>query len=71
MCFGSDCQQRHPRKCRYFSKYSYCKFGEYCKFKHDENIDINKDIADLKSEIKVLKKVIEAKKAEIKEKILK
>ena len=71
-CFGSDCQQRHPRKCRYFSKYNYCKFGEYCKFKHDENINNNneRDIANLKSEIEALKKVIKAKEAEIKEKNL-
>ena len=69
-CFKSDCELRHPKMCRYFLKYSHCKFGEYCKFKHQDNSSsvINKEIEKLKLEIDKLGKVIEAKENEIKNK---
>ena len=69
-CFQPDCQLRHPKTCRYFSTYSYCKFGDYCKFGHGEirNSNIDKEIDNLKSEIETLKKVIEGKDTQIKEK---
>ena len=63
---------RHPRKCKYYLKYSYCKFGNYCKFRDEENWNKNteKEIANLNSEIEALKIVIEAKEAEIEDKDL-
>ena len=69
-CLNSDCHFRHPKKCRYFSEYSYCKIGEYCRFRHDKvkKNDIDKEIEKLKFEIEASKKVIEAKDSEIKEK---
>ena len=69
-CFKPNCQLRHPRKCRYFFTYSYCKFGDYCKFGHGEigNSNIDKEIDKLKFEIETLKKVIEGKDSKIKEK---
>ena len=69
-CFKPDCQLRHPKKCRYYSMYSYCKFGEYCKFGHGDirESDTDKEIEKLKFEIETLKKVIEAKDNQIKEK---
>ena len=71
-CASSNCELRHPRKCTYFSRYSYCKFGEYCRFSHDkvENRSFGKEIEHLKSEIETLKSIIEAKESEIKEKDL-
>ena len=71
-CLKSDCELRHPKMCRFYSEHSYCKFGEYCKFKHEEirsnGIDI--EIEKLKSEIDKLGKVIETKENEIKNKDL-
>ena len=69
-CFKSDCELRHPKKCRYFSEYSYCKFGEYCRFGHEKvkKSNIDKEIEKLRCEIETSKKVIEAKDSEIKEK---
>ena len=69
-CFKPNCQLRHPRKCRYFFTYSYCKFGDYCKFGHGEigNSNIDKEIDKLKFEIETLKKVIEGEDSKIKEK---
>ena len=48
-------------------KYSYYKFGNYCKFRHEENQNKNsgKEIANSNSKIKVLNIVIEAKELEI------
>ena len=50
--------------------YSYCKFGEYCKFGHGDirESDTDKEIEKLRYEIESLKKVIEAKDNQIKEK---
>ena len=69
-CLKPDCQLRHPKKCRYFSEYRYCKFGEYCRFGHDKVMksNIDKEIEKLKCEIKTYKKVIEEKDSKIKEK---
>ena len=33
-CSELNCDKRHPRNCKYFEKYKYCKFGSYCKFRH-------------------------------------
>ena len=62
--------------CRYYSEYSYCKFGEYCKFKHQEIIETkeneikNKDMEirnneALELENRELKETIEELKLEV------
>ena len=37
------CEFRHPKACKFFRDFGFCKFGEWCKFSHkiDRNI-INK-----------------------------
>ena len=69
-CLKSDCELRHPIMCRYFSQYNYCKFGEYCKFKHGEfrSSEIDKEIEKLKLEIDKLGKIVNVKENEIKSK---
>ena len=58
--------------CRYFSQYNYCKFGEYCKFKHGEfrSSEIDKEIEKLKLEIDKLGKLINVKERKSRAKIL-
>ena len=69
-CLNSDCHFRHPKKCRYFSEYSYCKFGEYCRFGHDKGSknNIDKETEKLKCDIETSIMIITAKDQEIKEK---
>ena len=33
-CNIQECPLRHPKFCRYFGKFKYCKFGTYCRFRH-------------------------------------
>ena len=35
-CSASNCNLRHPRNCKYFFQYRYCKFGQFCRFNHEE-----------------------------------
>ena len=57
-CNIQRCPLRHPKFCRYFGKYNNCKFGTYCKFRHDrieaeegEPRKYDEEIANLKSKI--------------------
>jgi hypothetical protein len=36
-CENENCLKRHPRNCKFYDKYSRCKFGDYCAFAHREN----------------------------------
>ena len=72
-CSVRDCAFRHPRKCRYFTEYNYCKFGEYCKFDHEvfekgnneEIIEIRRKLEELNSKIKAKDEEIKLKDVEI------
>ena len=70
---------RHPKFCRYFGKYNNCKFGTYCKFRHDRIVaeegeprKYDEDIDNLKIKIEDYNSKIKEKEKEIKvlEKIL-
>ena len=75
-CSASNCNLRHPRNCKYFFQYRYCKFGQFCRFNHEEKgkehtneeIDILKlDLEKLKQEIHEKDKNINRKELEIQE----
>ena len=34
-CEIRDCPLRHPKVCRFFTDFRFCKFGEWCKFSHE------------------------------------
>ena len=34
-CEIRDCPLRHPKVCRFFRDFRFCKFGEWCKFSHE------------------------------------
>ena len=64
---------RHPKNCRYFGKFRNCKFGTYCKFKHEneekEEIvtpNYDEEIARLKGKSKEFEDKIVEKEREIK-----
>ena len=38
-CDTDKCIQRHPIKCKLFSFYGYCKFGNYCAYSHSPSED--------------------------------
>jgi len=39
-CQIYSCEKRHPRNCKHFRNYGYCKFNTFCKYKHQKQIHI-------------------------------
>ena len=66
-CQVHGCPLRHPRKCKFFTEFSYCKFGSYCKFSHQTSrtIETSRVIEDLKEEISLLKNKIKEEEKDI------
>ena len=64
-CKVLDCSLRHPKKCRFFLDYHYCKFGNFCKFLHEANGD-EKAIETIEKQLKDVKKELDGKEKEIK-----
>ena len=61
ICEDNHCEKRHPKTCSFFKQYKMCKFGEFCKYKHEacENIfekKILNEILEIKEKIKSLEK---------------
>ena len=42
-CEISQCNQRHPKVCRYYRNYGRCKFSP-CALKHEDHADYNKTV---------------------------
>ena len=79
-CTDSNCNKRHPRKCRYFLQSGYCKFKDTCAYSHmvDKNSkveELEKENAELKEEVDKLKRIyskvedLEKEKAELKKEV--
>ena len=67
-CTTNGCRFRHPRLCKYFSKYGHCKFGEGCAFSHTlDNKNIK--IESLEKEVTELKEAMMKMKQELSEKL--
>ena len=75
-CDIQFCEKRHPRKCKYFDKYSRCKFGIFCKYSHvtlsknsetghTSNIELDMEIIELKKKNEEMKKEIDLIKSDI------
>ena len=60
-CAPQKCRKHHPRVCKYFREYSFCKFGQDCAFIHNEVVKSNElksmmeDIKTIHTEVDVLK----------------
>ena len=76
-CDTKNCEKRHSQPCKYFVKYNRCKFGDFCKYKHenetfrneakqpaDEKID--NDLKIFENKIKLLQEQYEKIVAEVK-----
>ena len=72
-CDIQRCSYRHPQVCRYFLDIGYCKFGEWCLFKHKGVIQGSKEIKELTDKLKNIEKDIAEKNKEIEslEKVMK
>ena len=50
---------RHPRLCKFFQRFGKCKFEGKCSYLHvsvfDKSSKADKEIADLKQEIEIIK----------------
>ena len=57
-CEVKNCNLRHPKVCRYFRDYYFCKFGEYCCLKHLQP-EHNDTIANLVKENENIKLKLE------------
>ena len=64
-CDIEQCRLRHPQVCRYFRDIGYCKFGEWCLFKHDGVIQGSKEIKELTDKLKNIEKIISEKNKDI------
>ena len=67
-CENLNCAKRHPKDCKYFSKFKICKFGSFCLFshKHTDVLNQTKD-KDLEAKTIMLEKHIEKLEEKINE----
>ena len=72
-CDIKSCKYRHPKICRYKRDIGFCKFGEWCLFKHDGIVKGVNDVEELSNKMKNIEKLIEEKSVQIEsiEKVLK
>ena len=77
-CDRKECLKRHPKNCKFFRDFNYCKFGEWCKFVHivqenlikyskNENQKILTKLSEIDKELEALRKEEESIKNVISE----
>ena len=60
-CTNNECRYRHPRLCKYFSRFGHCKFAEGCAYSHSIDNksmkieELEKEVTELKEDMKKLK----------------
>ena len=65
-CEVDYCPLRHPRKCRFYLEFNYCKFGTFCRYKHETfSKQVSNEVENLKHTIECLRKDIVKKDEEI------
>ena len=57
-CDTKSCSLRHPRICRYYRDIGFCKFGEWCLFKHEGVSKGLKEVKEISERMKNVEKQI-------------
>ena len=52
-CKVYECEERHPKPCKYLRDYKYCKFNDYCRFEHEHRETISKATFDKLTKLEV------------------
>ena len=65
MCEIQKCCKRHPKKCKFFEQFNYCKFGEYYLFSHNVFNDFEIEVKQIITRLETLEKVIQEKEKAI------
>ena len=66
-CDGRNCDERHPRECRFYKEYGRCKFGESCLYDHVDRSDpVLEELERVKAKLDVVEDLIVDKNLEIK-----
>ena len=64
-----NCQDRHPKPCRYQARFGRCKFGSSCSYLHCDSAAVNdtlaNDVEELKKALKQVMQILEAKENQI------
>ena len=50
-CDLTNCEKRHPKRCRYFYLKRFCKFKEDCQYSHGEVDTSSEEIAVIRLEL--------------------
>ena len=62
-CDIVSCEKRHPFVCKFYRDHGMCKFSDYCKYKHEKNMENG-----TKSEINSLKEKVDQLEKNLKQK---
>ena len=57
-CEKKDCEKRHPRQCKHFAEFRYCKIVR-CAYSHNQVGESNENINELKIEFSELKQYVQ------------
>ena len=63
-CTNIECSYRHPRLCKYFSRFGHCKFAEGCAYSHimekrsEKVAELEKELNELKEEMTKMKQAM-------------
>ena len=64
-----NCQDRHPKPCRYQARFGRCKFGSSCSYLHCDSAPVNdtlaNDVEELKKALAQVMQILEAKENQI------
>ena len=65
-CEVESCPLRHPKLCRFYLQFNYCKFGTFCRYRHEKfSNEVSDEIENLKYTIECLINEIAKKDKEI------
>ena len=60
-CETKNCLKRHPKKCKYFQDFKFCKFGVDCSFSHEVLVVESVKENELKARVESLESIVKEK----------